>query len=78
VPLLRAEDDQFREAYDAAIKGLSYEQKLKVMRILPVTSLMTKPQLSKYLEAMQEDFLRRSVRLEFPADPTANPREYAE
>lgn len=66
VPILRAEDGEFREAYDATIKGMSYEQKLKAMRILPVTSLMTKPQLSKYLEAIQSDFDRRGVRLEFP------------
>lgn len=66
VPILRAEDEQFREAYDATIKGMSYEQKLIAMRMLPVTSLMTKPQLSKYLEAMQEDFARRGVVLEFP------------
>ena len=65
VPILRAEDEEFREAYDATIKGMTYEQKLKVMRMLPVTSLMTKPQLSKYLEAMQCDFERRGVRLEF-------------
>lgn len=66
VPILRAEDEEFRTAYDSAIKGLSYEQKLAAMRILPVTSLMTKPQLSKYLEAMQEDFRAKGVYLEFP------------
>ena len=68
VPILRAEDEEFREAYDATIKGMAYEQKLKAMRLLPVTSLMTKPQLSKYLEAMQDDFAKRGVRLEFPED----------
>ena len=66
VPILRAEDDDFRKAYDSTIKGMSYEQKLKVMHILPVTSLMTKPQLSKYLEAMQDDFATKGVMLEFP------------
>lgn len=66
VPILRAEDDEFLETYDGAIKGLSYEQKLKVMRLFPVTSLMTKEQLSKYAEAVQADFARRGVRLEFP------------
>lgn len=71
VPILRAEDADFRESYDAAIKGLSYEQKLKVMRILPVTSLMTKPQLSKYLEAVREDFRPRGVMLEFPLENAA-------
>lgn len=66
VPILRAEDEEFRDAYDATIKGMTYEQKLQVMRLLPVTSLMTKEQLSKYLEAMQADFAKRGVRLEFP------------
>lgn len=68
VPILRAEDEEFREAYDATIKGMAYEQKLMVMRMLPVTSLMTKPQLSKYLEAMQADFVAKGVLLEFPDD----------
>lgn len=66
VPILRAEDEQFREAYDATIKGMTYEQKLIAMRMLPVTSLMTKPQLSAYLVSIQEDFARRGVMLEFP------------
>lgn len=66
VPILRAENEDFREAYDATIKGMAYEQKLSVMRILPVTSLMTTPQFSKYLEAMREDFSRHGVALEFP------------
>lgn len=66
VPILRAEDEDFRTAYDATINGMSYEQKLQAMRLLPVTSLMTKKQISKYLEAMQGDFERRGVQLEFP------------
>lgn len=67
VPILRAEDDDFRESYDGTIKAMSYEQKLQVMRILPVTSLMTTNQLSRYLEAMQEHFREKyQVSLEFP------------
>ena len=67
VPILRAEDDEYREAYDSSIKvGFTYEQKLAAMKFWPVTSLMTKPQLSKYLEAMQAEFSKRGVRLEFP------------
>lgn len=66
VPILRAEDEEFRAVYDSAIKGLSYEQKLGVMKILPVTSLMTKAQLSKYLEGMQTEFQKRGVWLQFP------------
>lgn len=66
VPIMRAEEPDFREAYDAAIKGLSYEQKLLVMRLLPVTSLMTKDQLSRYLETVQADYGSRGVLLQFP------------
>lgn len=64
VPILRAEDEDFRAAYDQAIKPLSYEDKLAVMRFWPVTSLMTKKQLSAYAEAMQADFAKRGVYLE--------------
>lgn len=65
VPILRAEDDDFRAAYDAAIKPLTYEQKLAAMRYWPVTSLMSTAQLSEYLQAMQDAY-RGRVTLEFP------------
>lgn len=71
VPILRTEDEDFRATYDKAIRPLSYEQKLAVMKILPVTSLMTKAQLSKYLEAVQADFRARGVWLEFPQESAA-------
>ncbi|PJM69168.1 recombination protein NinB [Achromobacter ruhlandii] len=63
VPILRAEDEAFREAYDGAIKGLSYERKLMVMRYFPVTSLMNVAQLTKYANAVREDFSGRGVHL---------------
>lgn len=71
VPLLRAEDGEYRDIYDDAIKGLGYEQKLKVMRYFPVTSLMNKEQLSKYAEAVRDDFYKRGVLLEFPTEVAA-------
>ena len=71
VPILRTEDEDFRATYDKAIRPLSYEQKLAVMKILPVTSLMTKAQLSKYLEAVQADFRAKGVWLEFPQESAA-------
>ncbi|MGE5650929.1 MAG: hypothetical protein ACM34A_12100 [Bacillota bacterium] len=66
VPILRAEDDEFRSTYDSVIKPLTYEQKLLAMRCWPVTSIMTKDQLSKFTEAVQADFAKRGVVLEFP------------
>ena len=68
IPILRAEDDEFRAFYDGALKSLSYEQKLQAMKFTPVTSIMTKQQLSKYLDAVQNDFMLKGVRLEYPDD----------
>lgn len=64
VPILRAEDPQFRAAYDAAIKPQPYERKLELMRYWPVTSLMDKDQIGRYIAALQDDFGRRGVTLE--------------
>jgi thiamine kinase-like enzyme len=66
VPILRAEDADFREAYDAVIKPLDYETKLKAMDHWPVTSLMNKAQMSKFLEDIREDYRKRGVQLQFP------------
>ena len=66
VPILLAEDDTFREGYNLSIAHLTYEQKLQAMRFVPITSLMNKKQLSKYLEDMQDDFIKRGVILKFP------------
>ena len=72
VPILRAEDPDFREMYDTAIKNhLSYEQKLVAMRYLPVTSNMTKPQLSRYLEHIQMSFAQQGVIVDFPKEANA-------
>ena len=67
VPILRAEDEEFRKFYDCAIKSsLSYEEKLDAMKFVPVTSRMTVPQLSKYADDVQRHFLTRSVILTYP------------
>ncbi len=69
VPIMRAEDEQFREFYDGAIrKQFTYEQKLMAMRYFPVTSLMTNPQFKKYCDGMQEHFAKQGVALEFPPE----------
>ena len=68
VPILRAEDADFRDFYDAAIKPhLTYEQKVAAMAFVPVTRLMTVKQLSAYLAAMQDHYMGR-VALEFPPE----------
>jgi hypothetical protein len=66
IPILRAEDEEFKYIYDNSIRKMSYEQKLMAMDFLPVTSLMNTEQLSKYLESVQADFIKRGLSLEFP------------
>lgn len=63
VPILRAEDAEFRAFYDAALLGLTYKQKREAMKFVPVTSLMTVDQLSKYMVAVQDDFRPKGVEL---------------
>jgi hypothetical protein len=66
VPIMRRDDAEFKQVYDEAIKGLSYEKKIQVMKILPVTSLMNTKQLTEYLENVQMDFTFKGIKLEFP------------
>lgn len=67
VPILRAEDPEFRAQYDALVRDrFSYEEKLELMKWFPVTSLMSKAQLSQYLEAVQRHWGKRGVSLQFP------------
>ena len=70
VPILCAEDADFREMFDATIGLLSYTRQLKSMEWIEVTSLMTVKQLKAYLEAMQKDYAPRGVRLEFSKEAT--------
>lgn len=63
VPILRAEDEEFRMAYDGSIKPLPYEKKLIAMRVFPVTSRMNTAQLTKYADAVRDDFAARGVLL---------------
>lgn len=65
VPILRAEDSKFQEFYDRVLKkNLSYEQKLEMMDWFPVTSLMGKNQMTRYLENVQQHYASEGVVLE--------------
>jgi hypothetical protein len=64
VPIMRRDSEEFRLLYDKVIKPHSYEVKLQMLKLMPVTSLMSTEQLSEYLVAMQECYKGR-VTLEF-------------
>lgn len=81
VPILRGEDDEYREAYDRVIKPLPYEQKLALMGeplAYPVTSMMSTRQLTQFLDQVHEHFIKLGVRLTEPDDPVPSPAAPAE
>ena len=69
VPLLRANDLEFKQFYDRSLKQLTYEQKLEAMRFVPVTSIMKTKVFNEYLELLQVEFRKQGVMLEFLNEP---------
>ena len=69
VPILRGENEEFREAYDRVIRPHSYEDKLIMMSIpldFPVTRLMTTGQKKRYLDDIGDHFTGLGVQLTEP------------
>lgn len=68
--ILYEENETFRDSYNQVLRGLTYEQKLAVMLSpfdLPVTSLMTVKQKSKYLDQVWQHFQGLGFELTDPA-----------
>ena len=71
VPILRAENEGFREKYDLIVRPLSYEQKLSIMSEpldLPVTRIMTTKQKTAYLDTIFRTFSEQGIVLTLPPD----------
>lgn len=71
VPILRAENDTFRERYDAIVRPLPYEQKLALMMEpldFPVSRLMTTKQATAYLDGVHRHFSEKGIVLTDPGD----------
>lgn len=68
VPILRAENEAFRQSYDATMKHLPYEAKLAAVKAfdLPVTRLMTAKQMTAFMDEVQRHYLPQGVRLTDP------------
>jgi len=74
VPIMRAESETFREAYDRVLKPLLYEQKMALMMEpldLPVTRIMTSKQKTEYLDQVYRHFLDKGVVLTIPMEAAA-------
>lgn len=69
VPILRAEDDDFRAKYDKHVKGLTFEIKIALMSEpfdFPVTRLMTKKQKSRFLDDVFRGWTEKGMMLTLP------------
>lgn len=69
IPILRNENEQFRQQYDKIVKPLSYEDKLSIMMEpldFPVTRLMTTGQNTRYLDAVYHHFTAQGMILTVP------------
>lgn len=68
VPILRAENEAFRQSYDGIMKHLPYDEKLEAIRAfdLPVTRLMTVKQMTAFMDEMQRYWLSNGYRLTDP------------
>lgn len=71
IPILRAEDEAFGAEYDAVVRPLPYEVKLKLMMVpfdFGVTRLMNTKQQTAYLDAVHRHFSDQGVALTDPGD----------
>lgn len=62
------ENADFADVYDRLIKPMSYEDKLLLMKspLMPVTSLMSTHQMTRYLDAVYADLTRQGIVLTLP------------
>ena len=80
IPILRAENEDFCREYDALVRPLPYEHKIKLMMVpfdFGVTRLMTVRQQTKYLDAVHRHFSEEGVALTDPGDLLHQSREAA-
>ena len=68
VPILRAEDSDFNAFYVGALINLTYEQKLKAMEYVPVTSLMKTKPFAEYLNTVDQESAKEGRVLSHPED----------
>lgn len=70
IPILRGDDADFRESYDKTVKGLSYEDKIKIMRDLdfPVTRLMKVRQMCRFMNEVQRRCIEAGLALTEPPE----------
>lgn len=66
VPILREGSDEFRATYDKLIKPRPYEDKIKAMDLIDVSSIMNVKQMTAYLDRIQRECAQQGLRLTDP------------
>lgn len=68
VPILRAENEAFRQSWDEGVGALPYERQQAAVKAfdLPVTRLMTVKQMTAFMDEMQRSWSQQGVRLTDP------------
>lgn len=66
VPILRSENEGFCAHYDKTIKRLTYPEKLAAMEYLPVSSIMSVPQMRAFMDAVERQAADNGIRLTIP------------
>ena len=69
IPILLAENEAFRQQYEAIVKPLPYEQKLEIMKEpidFPCTRLMTVKQEKRYLDEVYGYWTGKGFKLTDP------------
>jgi hypothetical protein len=68
VPILRRDQQQFRDFYDTALKHLDYQFKLESMDFVPVTSRMSKKQATEYIDEIIREYSQQGLCLLHPSE----------
>lgn len=66
VPILRSENEDFCAFYDQALRPRSYADKIAAMPFVPVTSIMTVPQMRKFMDAVEQNAASNGICLTIP------------
>lgn len=68
VPILRSQEPAFCAFYDETLRPRPYEKKLEYMKYVPVTSIMTVPQMSEFMATVQRQMAENGVHLTIPEE----------
>lgn len=80
VPILRKDNEAFRDQYDKTVKPLPYETKIDLMKEpidFPVTRLMTVRQLTAYLDEIWQFYTAKGIILTDPEELRLGARRVA-